>query len=96
MASDKFEKGATLSHQFVTPAKDVLTKLSFTHIREIMTQDDPLVRFLYATIARQGYAGEVFDGVNEGYLIFHRLTLSLGSSTAFNPLEFEGLRKEAG
>ena len=34
MASDKFEKGATLSHQFVTPAKDVLTKLSFAHIRD--------------------------------------------------------------
>ena len=61
--SDKFEKGATLSHQlttetsspksatlshqFVTPAKDVLAKLSFAHIREIMTQDDPLTRFFY-------------------------------------------------
>ena len=69
-ASDKFEKGATLthqlttgislskgatlSHQFVTPAKDVLAKLSFAHIREIMTQDDPLARFFYETESIKG------------------------------------------
>ena len=69
-ASDKFEKGATLSHQlalsgisqkgatlshqFVTPAKDMLAKLSFAHIREIMTQDDPLARFFYETECIKG------------------------------------------
>lgn len=68
--SDKFEKGATLSHQlttgtsspksatlshqFVTPAKDILAKLSFAHIREIMTQDDPLARFFYETECIKG------------------------------------------
>ena len=59
MASDKFEiesyeKSATLSHQFITPAKDVLTRLSFAHIREIITQDDPLARFFYETECIKG------------------------------------------
>ena len=52
--SDKFEKGATLSHQFLTPAEDILAKLSFAHIREIMTQDDPLARFFYETECIKG------------------------------------------
>jgi predicted nuclease of restriction endonuclease-like (RecB) superfamily len=42
-----FLKSATPSHQFETPAKDIINKLSFSHIREIMTQDDPLARFFY-------------------------------------------------
>lgn len=48
------QKSATLSHQFITPAKDVLTRLSFAHIREIMTQDDPLARFFYETECIKG------------------------------------------
>ena len=48
------QKSATLSHQFTTPAKDVLTRLSFAHIREIMTQDDPLARFFYETECIKG------------------------------------------
>ena len=57
--SDKFEKeptgkGAIASHQFVTPAMEILSKLSFSHIREIMTQDDPLARFFYETECIKG------------------------------------------
>lgn len=39
----------TLSHELVTNPKDLLCKLSFSHISEIMTQDDPLARFFYET-----------------------------------------------
>lgn len=42
------------SHKFETSAKDLLSKLSFSHIREIMTQDDPLVRFFYETECIKG------------------------------------------
>lgn len=48
------QKSATSSHQFVTPASDILSKLSFSHIREIMTQDDPLARFFYETECIKG------------------------------------------
>ena len=54
LEKDSYEKSATLSHQFTTPAKDVLTRLSFAHIREIMTQDDPLARFFYETECIKG------------------------------------------
>jgi len=40
---------ATLSQEFITNPKDLLSKLSFSHIIEIMTQDDPLARFFYET-----------------------------------------------
>lgn len=33
---------ATLSHEFKTSPQNLLEKLSFSHITEIMTQDDPL------------------------------------------------------
>ena len=65
----------TSSDEFTTPAKMIIERLPFSHIREIMTQDDPLARFFYetecikgtwsvralrlylfASIARQGYA----------------------------------------
>ena len=46
---------ATASHQFVTAASEILGKLSFSHIREIMTQDDPLARFFYETECITGY-----------------------------------------
>lgn len=54
LGMDSYEKGATLSHQFITPAKDILTRLSFAHIREIMTQKDPLARFFYETECIKG------------------------------------------
>ena len=39
----------TLSGKFVTPADELISRLSFSHIREIMTVDDPLARFFYET-----------------------------------------------
>ena len=47
-------KGATPSHQFVTPANVLVNMLSFSHIREIMTQDDPLARYFYETECIKG------------------------------------------
>lgn len=43
------EKSATLSHKFTTPAESIISHLSFSHIREILTVDDPLARFFYET-----------------------------------------------
>lgn len=51
---DTIQKGAMPSHQFITPANEILKKLSFSHIREIMTQDDPLARFFYETECIRG------------------------------------------
>lgn len=49
-SSDKsVEKSATPSHKFITPAESIISKLSFSHIREILTVDDPLARFFYET-----------------------------------------------
>ena len=45
---------ATASHEFMTPIKILISKLSFSHIREIMTQDDPLARFFYETECVKG------------------------------------------
>lgn len=45
---------ATPSHKFMTPGKVLLGKLSFSHIREIMTQNDPLARFFYETECIKG------------------------------------------
>lgn len=39
--------GASMTHQFVTPGKTIISYLSFTHLREIMTLDDPLARYFY-------------------------------------------------
>ena len=36
-----------MMHQFVTPSKTIISHLSFTHLREIMTLDDPLARYFY-------------------------------------------------
>jgi predicted nuclease of restriction endonuclease-like (RecB) superfamily len=55
--SHKLQTGqicATPSHEFVTPANEILAKLSFSHIREIMTQKDPLARFFYETECIKG------------------------------------------
>ena len=45
---------ATPSHKFITAPHTILSKLSFSHIREIMTQDDPLARFFYETECIKG------------------------------------------
>jgi len=45
---------ATASHEFKTAPKHLLEKLSFSHICEIMTQDDPLARFFYETECIKG------------------------------------------
>ena len=40
---------ATVSHKFITPAEKLIMNLSFSHIREILTVEDPLGRFFYET-----------------------------------------------
>ena len=41
------EKSATPSHQFEIPADKLISQLSFSYIREMLTVDDPLARFFY-------------------------------------------------
>ena len=49
-ASDKSSQiSPTLSDNFITPAAELVSKLSFSHIAEILTIDDPLARFFYET-----------------------------------------------
>ena len=49
-ASDKSSQiSPTLSDKFITPAAELVSKLSFSHIVEILTIDDPLARFFYET-----------------------------------------------
>ena len=49
-ASDESSQiSPTLSDKFITPAAELVSKLSFSHIVEILTIDDPLVRFFYET-----------------------------------------------
>ena len=45
---------ATPSPKFITPAQILISRLSFSHIREIMLQDDPLARFFYETECIKG------------------------------------------
>lgn len=47
--SHKFEIHPTASDKFTTDPKTLVSKLSFSHIREIMTVQDPLGRFFYET-----------------------------------------------
>lgn len=54
MLSHKSEKSTTASHQFVTPPEKIVSRLSFSHIREIMTEKDPLGRFFYETECIRG------------------------------------------
>ena len=42
-------KSATVSHQFETSPELLLSRLSFSHIREILTVDDKLALFFYET-----------------------------------------------
>lgn len=44
----------TASDEFITPPQTILSKLSFSHITEIITQDDPLARFFYETECIKG------------------------------------------
>ena len=49
-ASDKSSQiSPTLADNFITPAAELVSKLSFSHIVEILTIDDPLARFFYET-----------------------------------------------
>ena len=43
------QKSATASHQFETSAEKLISNLSFSHIREILTIDDKFERFFYET-----------------------------------------------
>ena len=43
------EKSPTLSDKFITPATELVSMLSFSHIVEILTVVDPLARFFYET-----------------------------------------------
>jgi predicted nuclease of restriction endonuclease-like (RecB) superfamily len=43
------QKGATVSHQFITNPERLVKHLSFSHIREIMILDDEFERFFYET-----------------------------------------------
>lgn len=45
---------ATPSHQFVTAPEKIVSLLSFSHIREILTEKDPLGRFFYETECIRG------------------------------------------
>ena len=42
-------KSPTLSDKFITPADKLISRLSFSHIVEIITVSDPLARFFYET-----------------------------------------------
>ena len=53
-ASHQSEKSATALQKFITPADTLVNNLSFSHIREIMTQSDPLARFFYETESIRG------------------------------------------
>ena len=49
-ASDESSQiSPTTSDNFITPAAEIVSKLSFSHIVEILTIDDPLARFFYET-----------------------------------------------
>lgn len=53
-ASHEFEKCAIPSQKFITPPERVVSHLSFSHIREILTEKDPLGRFFYETECIKG------------------------------------------
>ena len=52
--SHESEKRAMPSHKFMTPPERIVSRLSFSHIREIMTEKDPLGRFFYETECIKG------------------------------------------
>lgn len=54
LISAEYQKSATLSHQFITPSHTLIERLSFSHLRELMTIDDPMIRFFYETECIRG------------------------------------------
>ena len=48
------QKISTLTHKFETSPDLLISRLSFSHIREIMSLDDPLERFFYETECIKG------------------------------------------
>ena len=44
---EDYRISASSMHQFMTSGKTIISHLSFTHLREIMTIDDPLARYFY-------------------------------------------------
>lgn len=111
LSDNSVRKSATASHKFVTPAEQIVSKLSFSHIRELMTVDDPLARFFYETecirccwnvkeLRRQISTNLYFRaGVskNPQLLIDRTEKNSLPALTIRDPFSFEflGLRPEA-
>ena len=49
VSDESSEISAMMSHQFITPAEQIISQLSFSHIREIMTVNDSFARFFYET-----------------------------------------------
>ena len=111
-ASEKsVEKSPTLSEKFITPATELVSMLSFSHIVEILTVDDPLARFFYETecirccwnvkeLRRQISTNLYFRaGVskNPQLLIDRTVKNCLPALTIRDPFSFEflGLRPEA-
>ena len=110
--SDKFSAiSPTASDKFITSAIDLVSKLSFSHIVEILTVDDPLARFFYETecirccwsvkeLRRQISTNLYFRaGVSKKpeLLIERTETNSTPALTIKDPFSFEflGLRPEA-
>lgn len=111
-ASDKSSQiGPTPSDNFITPAAELVSKLSFSHIVEILTIDDPLARFFYETecirccwsvkeLRRQISTNLYFRaGVSQKpELLLERTEINTSPAITINdPFSFEflGLRPEA-
>ncbi|MDE7101281.1 MAG: PDDEXK nuclease domain-containing protein, partial [Bacteroidales bacterium] len=54
LPSEEGRKRDFLSADFVTPAETIVSTLSFSHIRELLAIEDPLVRFFYETECIKG------------------------------------------
>ena len=111
-ASDKSSQiSPTVSDNFITPAAELVSKLSFSHIVEIMTIEDPLARFFYETecirccwsvkeLRRQISTNLYFRaGVSQKpELLLERTEINTSPAITINdPFSFEflGLRPEA-
>ena len=111
-ASDKSSQiSPTLSDNFITPAAELVSKLSFSHIVEILTINDPLARFFYETecirccwsvkeLRRQISTNLYFRaGVSQKpELLLERTEINTSPAITINdPFSFEflGLRPEA-
>ena len=111
-ASDKSSQiSPTVSDNFITPAAELVSKLSFSHIVEILTIEDPLARFFYETecirccwsvkeLRRQISTNLYFRaGVSQKpELLLERTEINTSPAITINdPFSFEflGLRPEA-